>query len=51
MTLQSIITELERQLNWEGPGGRVQGHVVMSRHQAEFILEELRKRLTKLERL
>lgn len=39
--LAAIVAEVERQLEWRGPGGRGQGHVVLERPQAELLLQKL----------
>lgn len=42
MTLAEIIADLEDQLNWRGPGGQPQGHVVIPRSEAQELLTEIR---------
>jgi hypothetical protein len=39
--LAAIVAEVERQLEWRGPTGRAQGHVVLERPQAELLLQKL----------
>lgn len=37
MTIAQILAEIKRQLDWRGPGGAGQGHIVLTREQAEYI--------------
>ena len=39
-TVQMVLVEIKRQLDWRGPSGRVQGHVVLPRNLAERLLAE-----------
>lgn len=39
VTLVSIVAEVERQLEWRGPSGKSQGHIVLDRPQAELLLQ------------
>jgi hypothetical protein len=41
--IDTVIAELQRQLDWVGPGGRGQGHIVLTRPQAEAVIAELRR--------
>lgn len=41
VTLASIVAEVERQLEWRGPNGGSQGHIVLDRPQAELLLQKL----------
>jgi hypothetical protein len=43
--MNEVITEIERQLAWTGPGGRVQGHIVLTREQATALVTELRAQI------
>lgn len=36
-TIANVLAEIQRQLEWRGPSGSQQGHVVLSRDQAEYV--------------
>ena len=42
MTRQEIIDFIQHQIDWRGPGGNKQGHVVIARKEAEVLLELLK---------
>jgi hypothetical protein len=33
-----VLTEIKRQFDWRGPNGKPQGHIVITREQAEALL-------------
>jgi hypothetical protein len=35
-TIADVLSEIKRQLEWVGPGGRGQGHIVLHRDMAEY---------------
>ena len=37
--IEAIRTELVRQLDWRGPSGKEQGHIVLGRMQAEVLVQ------------
>lgn len=39
ITLADVLAEVRRQLEWRGPGGKGQGHVVLERAMAEYLCE------------
>ena len=42
--IAEVLAEIERQLAWVGPGGRGQGHIVLTRAQAEALVALVRER-------
>ena len=41
MRLDEIIADLKAQIDWRGPGGQPQGHIVLPRNDAAEVLEYL----------
>jgi hypothetical protein len=41
MTLKDVIDHIRWQLDWRGPSGRKQGHIVLKHEEAEVLLAEL----------
>lgn len=37
ITIADVLSEIKRQLDWRGPNGRPQGHVVLPRAMAEYL--------------
>jgi hypothetical protein len=37
MTLADVLKKIEDQLAWRGPSGRTQGHIVLTREEAEYL--------------
>lgn len=43
MTREQLIAKLEEDLNWKGQNGKVAGHVLFKRAEAEALIRELRR--------
>lgn len=43
MVINEIVDELEKQLSWRGPSGQVQGIMTMSRKDAMWLNDWIRK--------
>jgi hypothetical protein len=37
ITIADVLSEIKRQLDWRGPNGKPQGHIVLPRDQAEYL--------------
>jgi len=48
---QEAIKDLEDQLNWRGPNGKVQGNIVINRTRAELLLSRIKQLDTIIESL
>lgn len=42
-TTATALEEIKRQLDWRGPTGKMQGHIVIRREEAEALWEEFGK--------
>lgn len=40
-SLIEVLKDIETQLNWKGPNGKVLGHITIPRHKAEILFNEL----------
>lgn len=45
MTLEEVLVKLSEQLDWRSTGGSKQGHIVLTRAQAELLRETVRSAL------
>jgi hypothetical protein len=49
MTLQEVLDDIVHKLDWRGPSGRSQGHIVLSREEAATLVSEISGLQLKLE--
>jgi hypothetical protein len=40
--LEEVLKLLQQQLDWRGPSGKPQGHIVLSRQHTALLIEKLR---------